>query len=173
MRTLVIGGAACGKSEYAEMLATRLSLPRFYIATMMPFDEEDLQRVEKHRAMRAEKGFFTLERYTGLNGLIIPERGTVLLECIGNLTANELFAEDGAKDGAFDAVLSGIAHLEQQCSELVVVTNDVFSDGYQYTEETFQYIETLGAVNRALAERFDKVIELVCGIPLFLKGACA
>lgn len=172
MRTLVIGGAACGKSEYAETLATQLPLPRFYIATMMPFDDEDLQRVEKHRAMRAEKGFFTLERYTCLTGLIVPERGTVLLECIGNLTANELFADDGAKADTFDAVMSGIEYLEKQCSELVVVTNDVFSDGYRYSTETFQYIETLGAVNRALAARFDRVIELVCGIPLLLKGGC-
>jgi adenosylcobinamide kinase/adenosylcobinamide-phosphate guanylyltransferase len=172
MRTLVIGGAACGKSEYAEALATKLPLPRFYIATMMPFDDEDLQRVEKHRLMRAEKGFLTLERYTGLDGLSVPERGTVLLECIGNLTANELFSDSGAKAGAFGAVMSGIVHLEQQCTELVVVTNDVFSDGNQYSDETMRYIETLGAVNRALAARFDRVIELVCGIPLLQKGAC-
>lgn len=169
MRTLVIGGASCGKSEYAEAVAVRFQVPRFYIATMMPFDREDIRRIEKHRAQRAEKGFITMERYIGLEGLLLPERGAVLLECLGNLTANELFSESGAHDGALEAVMSGVLSLEAQCGELVVVTNDVHADGTAYEAETLRYIETLGQINRALAARFECVVELVCGIPLVLK----
>jgi len=173
MRTLVVGGAACGKSEYAESLAVRLPAPRFYLATMMPFGEEELLRIEKHRAQRAEKGFITMERYTDLKGLILPRRGTVLLECLGNLAANELFSESGAGGGTYDAVIRGVESLESQCGDLVVVTNDVHSDGCSYTAETLRYIEILGNINRTLAARFDAVVELVCGIPLTLKGASA
>jgi adenosylcobinamide kinase/adenosylcobinamide-phosphate guanylyltransferase len=173
MRTLVIGGAACGKSEYAEALAVRLPVPRFYVATMMPFGPEELQRIEKHRAQRAEKGFYTMERYTDLAGITLPERGTVLLECLGNLIANELFSDSGAREDTYGAVLRGIEALEAQCADLVVVTNDVHSDGCSYDAETLNYIETLGAVNKALAARFECVTELVCGIPLLLKGAGA
>lgn len=173
MRTLVIGGAASGKSEYAEMLAVRSPVPRFYIATMMPFDREDILRIEKHRLQRAEKGFHTMERYTALSGLVLPERGTALLECLGNLTANELFSDDGAHANAFDAVMSGVAALEAQCADLIVVTNDVHSDGNSYEAETMRYIETLGRINSALAARFECVAELVCGIPLLIKGASA
>lgn len=173
MRTLVIGGAACGKSEYAEALAVRLPEPRFYLATMMPFGEEELLRIERHRAQRAEKGFITMERYTDLKGLILPQRGTVLLECIGNLAANELFSENGARGGTYDAVIRGVESLESQCGDLVVVTNDVHSDGGSYDAETLRYIEILGNINRTLAARFDVVVELVCGIPLTLKGANA
>lgn len=171
MRTIVLGGAACGKSEYAEALAVMQPVPRFYIATMMPFDKEDILRIEKHRAMRAEKGFHTMERYTDLAGLLLPERGTVLLECLGNLTANELFSENGAGDNAYEAIMLGIEKLEAQCDDLVVVSNDVFSDGSSYTDETLRYIETLAAVNRSLGLRYERVVELVCGIPLSLKGA--
>ena len=170
MRTIVLGGAACGKSEYAEALAVMQPVPRYYIATMMPFDKEDILRIEKHRAMREDKGFHTMERYTDMAGLILPERGTVLLECLGNLTANELFSEQGAGDKSFDAIMRGIEQLEAQCDDLVVVSNDVFSDGSSYTEETLRYIETLAAVNRALGQRYECVVELVCGIPLALKG---
>ncbi|SHH94359.1 adenosylcobinamide kinase /adenosylcobinamide-phosphate guanylyltransferase [Sporobacter termitidis DSM 10068] len=173
MRTLVIGGAACGKSEYAEALAVRKPVPRYYVATMMPFDSEDVRRIEKHRAQRAEKGFHTMERYTDLRGLLLPERGTVLLECLGNLTANELFAENGAREDALGAVLRGVEALEVQCGDLVVVTNDVHSDGGAYEAETRRYIETLGNINRALAARFECVVELVCGIPLPVKGVLA
>ncbi|MEL4105817.1 bifunctional adenosylcobinamide kinase/adenosylcobinamide-phosphate guanylyltransferase [Oscillospiraceae bacterium WX1] len=171
MLTLVIGGAASGKSEYAESLAISLPLPRYYVATMMPFDKEDLLRIEKHRTMRAEKGFTTKERYTSLAGLRLPERGTVLLECLGNLTANELFAVGGAGDKTVEAVLSGVLALEQQCENLVIVTNDVFSDGVAYDPETARYIAALAAVNNVIAARCACIYELVCGIPLPLREA--
>ena len=89
--TLVIGGAASGKSEYAEgLVLASPHLPRYYIATMEPFDDEGRARVEKHRKMRADKQFETVECYTGLTSVRLPRRGTVLLECVGNLAANEL-----------------------------------------------------------------------------------
>ena len=62
MLTLVIGGAASGKSEYAESLVLRSTLPRYYLATMQVWDAECAARVEKHRRMRAAKQFETVER---------------------------------------------------------------------------------------------------------------
>ena len=54
MMTLVIGGAASGKSEFAEGLVLDAgNLPRYYIATMQPFDDECRARVRRHREMRA------------------------------------------------------------------------------------------------------------------------
>ena len=55
---LVMGGAASGKSEYAESVVVASSIhERYYIATMMPYDDECFRRIERHRAMRAQKGF--------------------------------------------------------------------------------------------------------------------
>ncbi len=173
MRTLVLGGASSGKSEYAESAAVGLALPRYYIATMMPFDSEDVARIDRHRAMRADKGFITMERYTNLAGLVLPKRGTALLECLGNLSANEVFSDDGAGEDALGAVLRGIDALSAQCTDLVVVSNDVFCDGADYDAETRRYIDILANVNHALAARFDNVVELVCGIPIMIKGGAA
>ena len=61
MLTLVLGGAASGKSEYAETLVLRCGLPRYYLATMQVWDAECAARVEKHRKMRAAKQFTTIE----------------------------------------------------------------------------------------------------------------
>ena len=61
MLTLVLGGAASGKSEYAESLVLRTTGPRWYLATMQIWDAECAARVEKHRKMRAAKQFETVE----------------------------------------------------------------------------------------------------------------
>jgi Adenosyl cobinamide kinase/adenosyl cobinamide phosphate guanylyltransferase len=170
VRILLTGGAANGKSTFAEDLAVRLGTPRFYVAAMMPYGEESECRIARHRTLRAAKGFVTVERHTDLAGLRLPKRGTVLLECLCNLTANEMFEPEGAHDCAVEAVLHGVEALSRQCENLIVVTNDVGADGGGYDPTVVAYIETLGHINRALAVCFDRVYELCCGIPLSLKG---
>ncbi len=170
MRILLTGGSACGKSTYAEALSMRFQPPRYYIATMRPFGEDSLRKIAAHQQMRREKGFLTVEQDTELSLITLPARGTVLLECMCNLTANEMFDENGVARDVFDKIMQGIQSLEAQCDTLIVVTNEVGSDGCQYDESTRQYIETLGKLNAALAARFDCVYELVSGIPIVLKG---
>ncbi|HWP50469.1 MAG TPA: bifunctional adenosylcobinamide kinase/adenosylcobinamide-phosphate guanylyltransferase [Clostridia bacterium] len=172
MTTLVVGAAASGKSGYAESLLTSAE-KKIYIATMQPYGEEAQQRIARHRALRAQKGFATLERYTALGRLSeveLPVGGAVLLECLGNLVANELFAPDGAKENAEKAILDGIGLLMHRCRHLVVVTNDIFADGVSYDADTERYLVLLGRLNSALAARFEAVVEVVCGIPIVLKG---
>ena len=91
MLTLVLGGAASGKSAYAESLVLKTGLPRYYLATMQVWDAECAARVEKHRKMRAAKQFETVECPLHLEKLRLPARGTALLEDLGNLAANELY----------------------------------------------------------------------------------
>ena len=171
MFTLVIGGAASGKSEYAENLTLCAGpLPRFYIATMEPFDDECRARIARHRVFRAQKSFETVECYTGLEQLRLPNRGAVLLECMSNLVANELYSPSGAGTDAEAAVLRGIDALLPQCRELVVVSNEVFSGGRDYEGDTIRYLQILAAVNRAMAARADKVAEIVCGQAVYYKG---
>lgn len=174
MFTLVVGGAASGKSEYAESLVLASPhRPRYYIATMEPFDEEGRKRVEKHRRMRADKEFETVECYTDLASVRLPARGTVLLECVGNLAANELYSPNGAGTvkGALSAITGGVDALLEQCADLVVVSNEVFTGGTDYAAGTEDYLQLVAEANRALARRADRVCEVVCGLPQYYKGA--
>lgn len=174
MFTLVVGGAASGKSEYAEgLVLASPHRPRYYIATMEPFDEEGRARVEKHRNMRADKEFETVECYYDLPCVRLPRRGTVLLECIGNLAANELYSPQGAGSvgSALSAITAGVDALLEQCADLVVVSNEVFTGGADYAEGTEDYMRLVAEVNRALARRADRVCEIVCGLPQYYKGA--
>ena len=122
MLTLVIGGAASGKSAYAESLCLRSPLPRTYLATMQVWDAECAARVAKHRAMRAEKQFATVEAPLHLDRVALPRRGTVLLEDLGNLTANELYDPNGAGTYTVPAILAGVEHLLTQCEEVILVS---------------------------------------------------
>lgn len=170
MTTLVIGGAASGKSEYAESLIMRYTQTRYYIATMQMVDEESARRVARHRAMRADKRFQTVECPMSLESVVLPKRGAVLLECVSNLAANELYGPGGTQERALESIVSGIASLERQCDQLVLVSNEVFTGGNQYAGDTDTYLHLLADVNRTLAARADRVCEVICGIPQYYKG---
>ena len=124
MLTLVIGGSASGKSSFAERLAVQSGLPRYYVATMRVWDAESEKRVARHREMRREKRFETLECPLRLDELIVPERGVILLEDMGNLVANELYDSEGAGQDAAQAILRGVERLHRQGSHLIVVSNE-------------------------------------------------
>lgn len=166
---LISGGSGSGKSEFAENTAVTLKgedQDFIYIATMMAFDDEAKQKIERHREMRKDKGFQTVECFTGLKNLVLPGDSTVLLDCMSNLVANEMFAEHGAKEKTVEQVIEGIDHIRTMCKHLVVVTNEIFSDGLSYDELTVEYIRKLGNINALMADRADKVIEVIAGMPI-------
>ena len=168
MFAMIIGGSASGKSALAERWAASLPLPRIYLAAMQVLDEESRARVERHRAMRAGKGFETIEAPTALWNTDLPAGATVLLEDLSNLLANEMFSPEG---GGSEAALHGVQSLLARCDNLILVTNEVFSGGTDYAGETEDYLAELAWLNRALAAEADTVAEVVCGLPNILKGA--
>lgn len=167
MFTLVIGGAASGKSAWAEEFVSKQPGKRIYLATMQPYGEEGFTRVKKHREQRSGKGFDTLERYTDLAHAPVPAGSSVLLEDLGNLAANELFSSEG---GGSEAVLEEIEFLLRRCDNLTVVANELFSGGRAYADDTLRYLRELARIHRILAGKAELVVELVCGQPNLLKG---
>ncbi len=173
MNGLILGGSGSGKSAFAENLAVSLArkgAPLLYIATMAADDSESRRRIARHRRLRAGKGFFTLEKYTRLEEVQLPAGATVLLECLSNLAANEMFSPEGRGKQAAQAMEEGLARLAGQAENLIVVSNDVFGDGTCYPGETEEYRQALAKVNQALADRFPLTVELVHGIPVYWKG---
>ena len=67
MLILLTGGSACGKSSYGEKLAVLGPKPLYYIAAMQPYDDECLKKIARHRELRKDKGFLTIEQYTGVD----------------------------------------------------------------------------------------------------------
>lgn len=196
MMVLVVGGSGSGKSSYAEKVTVslaqesvkeitksentslsdfKLNIPKkYYLATMQVFDDEGRKKVERHRNLRSGKGFFTIEQPTRISGALEKmEDGdrTVLLECISNLTANEMFSEKKAMTEiqVTENVIRDIKMLKEQTNHLVVVSNNIFEDGTTYDEITTKYIRAMGKINQKLAALADRVVEVVAGIPVTLK----
>ena len=170
MIIFVVGGASSGKSAYAEALAVKCALPRYYLATMQVYDAESTARVERHRALRADKQFATVERPLDLGGLTLPGRGTVLLEDLGNLAANELYAPEGAGENAVRAIVDGVRHLARQIEHLIIVGNEVFSGGADYAGDTDRYLRVLAQASNEIAAMADAVCRVTCGVSVYYKG---
>lgn len=174
MLTLVTGGSGSGKSAFAEDRVLSFGeAKRIYIATMHPFDEESHKRIERHRKLRAGKGFETVECYTGLKKVRLPESDkdrVVLLECMSNLAANEMFEEQGAHERTVEEILSGLENLMEQAAHVVIVTNEIFSDAVVFDGEMDSYLEYLGKINQEIAKKADEVTEVVYGIPVYHKS---
>ena len=170
MKILLTGGSGCGKSSFAESLVMKFPLPRWYVATMQPYGAESEAKIARHRAMRRTKGFETIESQTDVGRIELPRGGTVLLECLCNLTANEMFDSEGHERDPYDKILREVRALAEKADNLILVTNDVGSDAEEYSDSTLRYVDTLGRLNAAFAAEFDAVYELVCGIPIPLKG---
>lgn len=190
MITLVLGGSGSGKSAYAEHLLDGKT-NKYYIATMQVYDAEGEKKVARHRRLRAGKGFVTMEQPRDIGevdfskrvqqameppdraGQNVTERPRcALLECMSNLVANEMFAENKIRlrDEVTAQILDGIEALNRQLAHFLIVTNNVFEDGISYEETTAEYIEAMGQVNERLAAMADTVIEVVAGIPVVWKG---
>ena len=107
----------------------------------------------------------------------VPAGKIVLLECMSNLVANEMFSEENLSAVMDEAkvkqlsheIISGVTALQDSCDILIIVTNQIFEDGIRYDASTMAYIRLLGDINRQIAERAEQVIEVVAGIPIFIK----
>ena len=175
MMTLILGGSGSGKSAYAEDYLLRMAADKkkYYIATMQIWDAEMQAKVDRHHRLRQGKGFTTMEQPTALEQAVtqMEPGGAALLECMSNLTANEMFSGEQPtnRQTVIEKILRGVDVLRKQMDPLVIVTNNVFEDGIVYDSATMEYIEALGRINERLAAEADEVVEVTAGIPQRLK----
>ncbi len=166
---LVMGGGGSGKSEYAENLLSDIRENKFYIAAMKPIGIEGLERINKHKMLRAGKCFTTIECPTDIEKSLknMNKESSALIECISNLAANEMFKDKKiiSNDIVAKKILNGISEIDSKIARLVIVTNNVYEDGISYDETTRVYMQALSDINIQLAAKAEMVIEVVAGIP--------
>ena len=174
MTIFLSGGAKNGKSSLAQELAVRLAAggPLYYVATMIPVDDEDRERIRRHVADRAGMGFQTLE--CGRSVLSCLDRtdrdGTFLLDSVTALLMNEMFSASGVDPAAGERCAADLASFIRSVKHAVVVSDAIYSDGERYDGITDQYRAALGLADRACAAACDTAIEMTAGMPVIFKG---
>ena len=162
MITVILGGAASGKSEVAERLAAGLAQPVTYVATWEPDPaDEDMQaRVDAHRARRPAS-WSTLECIDDLGRAVRSVAGTVLIDSLGTWVA-------AARGGPLD--VDGLcAGLRAREGDTVVVSDEVGLGVHPSTEAGRRFRDVLGAVNQQVAAVADHVWLVLAGRVLVLE----
>lgn len=165
--TLVLGGAASGKSSFAEFLCFQSDKPRVYIATAQAFDDEMRLKIKQHREMRGSD-WLTIEAPLDLASAL-DARSTqevVLLDCATLWLSNTLLAERNISV-ASDALLTELANCPAQ---IVIVSNEVGHGIVPDNALAREFRNAQGRLNQMLAARAGLVVQVIAGLPQVLKG---
>ncbi|MBK5196902.1 MAG: bifunctional adenosylcobinamide kinase/adenosylcobinamide-phosphate guanylyltransferase [Methyloceanibacter sp.] len=165
--TLVLGGARSGKSRYAEGLIAALPPPWVYVATAEAQDAEMAERIAAHRARRAP-GWQTIEAPHDLAGAFgsAPVEAPVLVDCLTLWLSNLMLAEADMdnKIAALEAALAGHG------GEVVLVANEVGSGIVPDNALARRFRDLQGTLNQRIAGRAGRVVLMVAGLPVIVKG---
>jgi adenosylcobinamide kinase / adenosylcobinamide-phosphate guanylyltransferase len=164
--TLVLGGARSGKSRHAEGLIAALPPPWTYVATAEAGDEEMAARIKSHRERRGAQ-WRTIEAPRELaKALAACGDGPVLVDCLTLWLSNLMLAEANVEEETVQLEET----LAATKGPLVLVANEVGSGivpGYPLGR---RFRDMQGILNQRIAARAERVILMVAGLPLALKG---
>ncbi|PKQ13801.1 MAG: bifunctional adenosylcobinamide kinase/adenosylcobinamide-phosphate guanylyltransferase [Alphaproteobacteria bacterium HGW-Alphaproteobacteria-1] len=166
--SLVLGGAASGKSVFAEGLVLRSGRAPVYLATAEAHDAEMHEKLRRHRARRGS-AWRTVEAPRDLAPALGggTAREVVLMDCATMWLSNHLLAEsDLAK-----AESALFAALDACPAPVVVVSNEVGLSVVPDNALARRFQNAQGALNQRLAERAGLVVNVIAGLPMVLKGA--
>jgi adenosyl cobinamide kinase/adenosyl cobinamide phosphate guanylyltransferase len=165
--TLVLGGARSGKSRHAESLITACRPPWVYVATAEPLDDEMRARIAEHRARRGAD-WRTIEAPRDLAGALDMNAagGAVLVDCLTLWLSNLMLADADieAESVRLETVLAAIA------GPVVLVSNEVGLGIVPDNALARRFRDAQGRLNQRIAARADRVVLMVAGLPLVVKG---
>ena len=166
--TLVLGGARSGKSRYAESLIEALPPPWIYLATAEARDAEMEQRIAAHRARRGS-GWQTVEAPHDLAGALraAPTEAAVLVDCLTLWLSDRLLAEANM-DREIDKLESVLTN---HAGVVVLVSNEVGAGIVPDNALARRFQDLQGTLNQRIAARASRVVFMVAGLPLHVKGA--
>ncbi|RMV73886.1 Cobinamide kinase/cobinamide phosphate guanylyl transferase [Pseudomonas caricapapayae] len=170
MLQLILGGARSGKSRLAEKLAADSALNVIYIATSQPVDGEMNQRVASHRARRPE--YWGLVEEPVELARVLRENAAsdrcLLVDCLTLWLTSLLMLDDPER--LFQERESLLESLAELPGEIIFVSNETGLGIVPLGELTRRYVDEAGLLHQALAERCQRVVLTVAGLPLTLKG---
>lgn len=165
--TLITGGAASGKSAFAERVVRATGKPKTYIATLQPLDDEMQAKTVRHQAQRGED-WVTVEAPIEVAPVLLAASAdqVILLDCVTLWLSNVLLA-DYDIDAACDDLLTAL--LNCPC-DVVAVSNEVGMGIVPDNALSRKFRNAQGKLNQMIAGHADDVMTVISGLPLVLKG---
>lgn len=162
MITLVLGGTRSGKSAFAEALLATTDTTVTYLATAeVGNDPEFLDRVARHQVRRPRE-WTTIECGADLLGALDRTGGAILVDSLGTWLARW-------RDFKVDT--EALLETLSRCSSDVVIVSDEVGMGVHPSSDAGRaFRDALGLLNQSVAERADRVVLVVAGQALTLKG---
>lgn len=177
MTFFLSGGAKNGKSTLAQNIAVALSKggKRYYVATMIPTGEEDLDRIRRHIADRDGLGFETVECHKNVLSCLnsADKEGTFLVDSVTALLQNALFPAEKNYEMDPEAAkrcADELIAFAGTVRHAVFVSDYICSDAERYSETTEVYRKCLADIDRALAQVCGTVIEVSAAQAIIHKG---
>lgn len=163
----VLGGAASGKSEWAEDHIESMGLRQIYLATGQIFDDEVKKRVDVHQSRRSD-AWRTIEAPYDLAPALaeLTSSDAVLIDCATMWLSNHLLAKSDLNDAQTN-LISALRHCQ---APWVIVTNEVGHGIVPDNALARQFREAQGRLNIALAAEAQIAVQIVAGLPQILKG---
>ncbi|MGI4747555.1 MAG: bifunctional adenosylcobinamide kinase/adenosylcobinamide-phosphate guanylyltransferase [Janthinobacterium lividum] len=164
--TLVLGGTRSGKSRHAEGLIIAMPAPWLYLATGQAWDDEMRARVVEHRARRMQ-GWHTVEVPVALaDALDDAGDRPVLVDCLTLWLTNLLLGDHDIEQAA-----SGLmAALARRQAPTVLVGSEVGMGIVPENALARRFRDEAGLLHQRIATVADRVVLVVAGLPLVLKG---
>lgn len=164
--TLVIGGAASGKSRYAEKLLHDSGMSRVYIATATAWDDEMRQKIAAHKSRRV--GWREIEAPLDLCAALssLKPNEAALLDCLTLWLTNHLLADHDLPREC-DSLCAALSACP---APVVAVSNEVGQGIVPDNALSRRFREAQGQLNQRIAAQASRVTAVIAGLPLPLKA---
>jgi len=167
--TLITGGQRSGKSSFAERYALSLSDSPVYMATSRIWDEDYLQRIQRHQKDRGDQ-WQNIEEEKHLSQHSL-DQSVIVIDCVTLWTTNFFFDQsEDSLDDIFQAVFTEFQKFTQHNNHYIFVTNEIGLGGISIDPVQRRFTDLLGWINQAIAKQADTVTLMVSGLPMQLKG---
>ncbi|MEK5391576.1 bifunctional adenosylcobinamide kinase/adenosylcobinamide-phosphate guanylyltransferase [Margalitia sp. FSL K6-0131] len=180
----ISGGVRSGKSSFAEKLAIEYAKQQNkqlnYLACGRASDTEMASRIQHHQETRRTSGlpWKNWECPVDIKGIspAFSKGDVVLLDCLTTLLNNELFQSGSSweqvafQQNVYDTIMAGIDAIQEQCSVLIIVSNEVLNEELHKGELVYTYAKLLGHLHQSIIQQSAVAYLVDAGIPFLMKG---
>lgn len=163
----ITGGARSGKSRYAQELALQLSNNPVYLATARHWDDDFEKRIQRHQAERDER-WTSIEEEKNISGLSLSGK-VIVMDCVTLWLTNFFTDNKYDIDTSLKQCKVEIDKLDTNNNTFIIISNEIGMGMHADTEIGRKFTDLQGWMNQYIAQKANKVIFMVSGIPVEIK----